>query len=49
LHVGMGQIDQHSQPIAFLDDVCAEGGQAAIARRVGLDVAQRHGGVAIVE
>jgi len=43
------KIDEHAQPIAFLDDVCAECGQPAKPRRVGVHIAQRHGGVAVVK
>ena len=49
LHIGMGQIDQDAQPIAFLDDGCPKCGQSAVARRVGVNIAQRHGGVAVVK
>ena len=49
LHIGMRKIDEDAQPIAFLDDGCPKWGQSAIARRVGVNVAQRHGGVAVVK
>jgi hypothetical protein len=37
LHIGTGEIDKDAQPIALLDDGCAEWGQSAIARRVGIN------------
>ena len=49
LHIGMREIDEHAQPIAFLNDGSPKCGQSAIARRVGVNVAQRHGGVAVVK
>lgn len=45
----LGQIDENAQPIAFLDDGCPEGGQSAIARRIGVNIAQWHGRIAIVK
>ena len=45
----MGKIDDDAQPIAFLDDGCAKWGQAAIARGIGVRIAQRHSGVAVVQ
>jgi len=43
-----GKIDEHAQPIAFLDE---RRPMRSIrqARRVGVHIAQRHGGVAIVK
>jgi hypothetical protein len=49
LHIGMGKIDEDAQPIVFPDDGCPEWGQSAEARRVGVNVAQRHGSVAVVK
>ena len=49
LHIGMRKIDQDAQPIAFLDDGCPKWRQSAIARRVGVNIAQRLGGVAVVK
>lgn len=37
------------QPIAFLDDGCAEWGQSAITRWVGVNVSERHGSVGVVK
>jgi hypothetical protein len=45
LHVGVSKIDEHAEVVAFLDDVRAECGQSAEARRAGVNIAQRHGGV----
>jgi hypothetical protein len=44
LHIGMGEVDEDAQPVAFLDDRRSEGGQSAKAERIGVHVAQRHGG-----
>lgn len=38
LHIGVGKIDEDSQPIAFLDDSRTEFSQSAVARRVGVNV-----------
>ena len=38
---GVGEVDDDAQPVALLDDGRAEGGQAAQAGGLGVDVAER--------
>jgi hypothetical protein len=38
--VGVGDVDDHPQPVQLPHDVAAEGGQAAMTRRLVHDVAQ---------
>src|SRR3954452_91876 len=49
LHIGMRKIDEHAEPVALLDDDRPECCQSAKARRVGINVAQWHGGIAVVK
>ena len=45
---GIGQVDDDAQPVALLDDICAKGGQAVQARRLGVSVAERRDLVAFI-
>lgn len=49
LYIGMSKIDEDTQPIALLDDGHPECGQSTEARRVGINVAEWHRGVAVVK
>jgi hypothetical protein len=49
LHIGMGKIDEDAQPIAFLNHGCPKWSPSSVARRVGVNIAQWHGGVTIVK
>src|SRR6266498_4108414 len=40
VHRRVGHVDEHPQPVHLADHVAAERGEAAVPRRLGLDVAQ---------
>ena len=49
LHIGVRKIDKDTQPVTFLDNGRSKSRQSPIARRVGVNVAQRHRGITIVK
>ena len=49
LHIRVSKVHQDAQPVAFFDDGRTECGQPAEARRIRVDIAQRNGGVAVMQ